>query len=299
MSEDAKTPNIPMRDIFDTINDNYYRLTASEKKVADYVIIHRSAVQFMSISELAEACEVAEATVSRFCRRLKLRGYNAFKLALAKSAGDHSASAAGFPLEPLEREILPEDSIEEMSRKLLNANVEALMRTNELIRPERIQQAADLLTQANMVYCMGQGGSVIIAEEAAHLFSTIAPNYFCVEDSHMQATAAALLETRDVLMFFSYSGSTKDIVDVMALAKARGAKTILFTRFTKSPGTVYADVVLQCGANEGPLQLGSVEARVAQLFLIDVLFQEVCRRMGPKAQENRELIANALADKHL
>ena len=42
----------------------------------------------------------------------------------------------------------------------------------------------------------------------------------------------------------------------------RKAKTILITRFPKSPGATYADVVLQCGSREGPLQVGSVAARV-------------------------------------
>lgn len=37
-------------------------------------------------------------------------------------------------------------------------------------------------------------------------------------------------------------------------------------------------MVLQCGAQEGPLQLGSIAARIAQLYLVDVLFSEVCRR---------------------
>ena len=36
--------------------------------------------------------------------------------------------------------------------------------------------------------------------------------------------------------------------------------------------------MLQCGADEGPLQAGSVNARMAQLFVLDVLFQEFCMR---------------------
>ena len=49
--------------------------------MADYVVLHQRETQFMSISELAEACGVAEATVSRFCQRLGYKGYSAFKLA--------------------------------------------------------------------------------------------------------------------------------------------------------------------------------------------------------------------------
>ena len=56
--------------------------------MADYVLAHKTDVQFMSISELAYESGVAEATISRFCRRLKLKGYNAFKLAVAKATAE-------------------------------------------------------------------------------------------------------------------------------------------------------------------------------------------------------------------
>ena len=74
------------QDVFETISSQYFQLTNSEKKVADYVLSHRIDAQYMSISELAEECEVADATISRFCRRLGVGGYNAFKLELAKAS---------------------------------------------------------------------------------------------------------------------------------------------------------------------------------------------------------------------
>ena len=85
------------QDIFETISSQYFQLTNSEKKVADYVLAHRMDAQYMSISELAEECAVADATISRFCRRLGLGGYNTFKLELAKaSMAAHSARRAGM-----------------------------------------------------------------------------------------------------------------------------------------------------------------------------------------------------------
>ena len=91
--------------IFETISSQYFQLTNSEKKVADYVLRHRIDVQYMSISELAEECTVADATISRFCRRLGYKGYNAFKLAVANSTAGRSE------LNPLSGEVLPEDTI--------------------------------------------------------------------------------------------------------------------------------------------------------------------------------------------
>ncbi|MDE6282288.1 MAG: MurR/RpiR family transcriptional regulator, partial [Oscillospiraceae bacterium] len=60
--------------VFTRINREYYQLTGAEKKIADYILLRRQECQFMSISEMAEVVEVAEATVSRFCRRLGYKG---------------------------------------------------------------------------------------------------------------------------------------------------------------------------------------------------------------------------------
>ena len=97
------------QDIFETISSQYFQLTNSEKKVADYVLSHRIDAQYMSISELAEECEVADATISRFCRRLGVGGYNAFKLELAKAsmAARTSNTAVASPLWYLCRRITP------------------------------------------------------------------------------------------------------------------------------------------------------------------------------------------------
>ena len=72
---------MPYGDVFTRINREYYQLTGAERKIADHIMHQRHDCQYMSISELAEEANVAEATVSRFCRRLGYKGYSAFKLA--------------------------------------------------------------------------------------------------------------------------------------------------------------------------------------------------------------------------
>ena len=87
--------------------------------------------------------------------------------------------------------------------------------------------------------------------------------------------------------------------DLLEVARQRQVKVVLVSRFPKSPGGQLADVVLQCGADEGPLQAGSVNARMAQLFVLDVLFQEFCMRAPEETEQSREQIAEAVARKHL
>ena len=289
MTKTEKTPSI-----LTEVSKVYYQLTSAEKKVADYVSAETSKVPYQSISELASACGVADATVSRFCRRLGCNGFSAFKLAVASTAMN-IRSADG----PLSGEVTQTDSIPVMCRKISTSIAEAVAQTQELVDPKTIRKVADILLKANKVLCMGQGGSMIMAEEAAHMFTTTFGNFFAIRDNHIQAINAAQLNKDDVVLYFSYSGATRDLLDILPIVQKRKATSILITRFPNSPGAALADVILQCGSNENPLQLGSAEARVAQIYLLDVLLSEMCRRDVKACEKRREDIAAALSAKHI
>lgn len=280
--------------VFEKIGEEYYNLTASEKKVADYVQTHRGKSQTLSISQLAEESQVAEATVSRFCRRLGYKGYNAFRLAIANSY------AGGLQLlNPLSGEVLADDSFADMCSKLLGSSTNVMVQTMELAKEEDYSCAVDVLERAGKVLCMGQGGSMILAQETAHLFSTIFGNYFAVTDSHSQIMHIVNADEDDALIFFSYSGASRDMMDVLGEARRRGVRSILITHFPNSPGAALADVVLLCGADESPLQLGSVGTRIAQLYMVDILFSELCRRNLDRCRESRSRTSRILEVKHL
>ena len=276
------------------ISREYYNLTAAEKKVADYVLAHRAEAQNHSITELAAASSVAEATVSRFARRLGFKGYNAFQLEMARSATASSSS-----LSPLSGEVTDQDSFSEIIRKIYTADLDAMKQTLELIDETAIKQAADIIEGADKVFCMGQGASMILAQEAAHLFTTTQCKYFAVTDNHTQAITTATMMEKDAILYFSYSGATTDLMHTLSIARNRGVRVILITRYPNAPGVPLADVVLLCGSNESPLQLGSVAARIAQMYLLDVLFSEVCLRHLEEAREARMAIADAQAELHV
>ena len=61
----------------------YGTMGKSEKKVADFLLLHAGEVLPYSIRELAAASDSSEATVVRFSRRLGFAGYRDLKLALA------------------------------------------------------------------------------------------------------------------------------------------------------------------------------------------------------------------------
>ena len=276
--------------IIEKINAAYYNLPAAEKKVADYVLAQRDQIQFMSITQLADECGVADATISRFCRSLQLKGFNAFKLELASHMAPSTRQGDDSP------------DTDTLSGRCMASSIlahEAVQQTADLLQPSQLEKAVDMLENAKRVMCFGSGSSMIIADEFAYLFSTVTDKFFSVSDDHSQVATVATMSKGDVVFLFSYSGATTGGLKIMELAKSRGIHCILVTRFSKSPAAKLADVVLRCGSNEGPYQFGSVAAKIAQLMVADFLFQEYCYRNREACENNRLLIGAALSEFHI
>ena len=144
-----------MPDLISKIESAYAQLTPAARKVANYLQLYYGQAQYLSITELAQECSVAEATVFRFCRTLGLSGYNELKLALAKQ----SLLTESNPYQAYS-EISQEDTVEAMCRQLYNANMEALTQTLDLLNENALRQAVDILVKAGRVMCFGYGGSM-------------------------------------------------------------------------------------------------------------------------------------------
>lgn len=277
----------PTKDVFSRIIDAYCTLSRSETSLADYVLHHKYQIAQSSVSELATACGVSIATVTRFCRSIGCGSFRNFKYEAAQATFSDANKPAEEDID-LYGEIAPDDSIEQKSMKLYNVGKQALSQTLDQLDYPRIDQAVALLGQARNVYCFGQGNSSIVAMDAWGRFASIAPNFHWVPDSHLQADTAAILGKDDVVLYFSFSGMTRELSEVGQLLQKTEAKLILVTRFPTSPGAAYADILLICGADESTRQQGSIAAKISQLFLIDILYNEYCARRLDYTNENRQ-----------
>ena len=280
-------------DILERIHASYYQLTATERKVADFVLAQHHQVQFMSITQLADECGTADATISRFCRSLKLKGFNAFKLELAKHTVTSAVSEFGT------QDAADTQTIEGRCREVGRQSQEAVSQTIELVSPENIEKTIELIEHASQIFCMGSGGSMLMAQECAHLFSTVTTKFQPISDSHNQMSTAAIMDPNDVILLFSYSGATTGGLQILELAKSRGVHTVLVTRFPKSPAASLAEIVLRCGSTESPVQLGTVSAKVAQLVIMDILFQEYSMRNREVCEQHVQNVASALSNMHI
>ena len=268
----------------------YESFTRSERKIADYVLEHQKETQYISITDLSNQCEVAVSTVSLFCRKLKLAGFNDFKLELARAASPAGAAGIG----PGGRGASTPTAVKD---KVLQEAQDALTNAYHMLAEREVALAADLLRDAGQVICLGQGNHSVVALAAWAQFSTTSSKFKTIQDSHMQMVTLSTLSSTDVVLYFSYSGATHELLSAAEVIRNRGARLILVTRYLNSPASAYADVVLLCGPNEQPFQFGSSAALVAQLYVVEVLLSEFVRRDPERAEANRQSVGKALTQK--
>ena len=270
----------------------YESFTRSERKIADYVLEHQQETQYISITDLSAECEVAVSTVSLFCRKLGLAGFNDFKLELARAAlpaVPEASQSSG--------EITWEDSTGQVMGKVLHAAQDALNNAYHMLSETALERAADLIQRARQVVCLGQGNHSVVALAAWAQFSTTSPKFKTIQDSHMQTVVLATLSPEDAVLYFSYSGATHEVLEAAEVIRNRGARLILVTRYLNSPASAYADTVLLCGPNEQPFQFGSSAALIAQLYVVEVLLSEFIRRDPEGAERSRQSVGKALTQK--
>jgi DNA-binding MurR/RpiR family transcriptional regulator len=282
---------LKINDIYSTIETLYNTFTKSEKKIADYTLSHREKIMYMSITELSDACSAGEASIFRFCKTLGLRGYQEFKIALANSISEDQSS------QKIYSSIHEGDSLEEISEKVKNANLSAIENTYSLLDYEDLKTAAGYLFSADHIRFFGVGASYTTALEGHIKFLRITNKSSCTFDSHLQAMTASLMGEKEVAVIISFSGQTKDTVEVAIEAKKSGAKVIAITRYQKSPLAEYADVVLLTGAMEGPFQGGSTSAKVAQLYLLDLLYMQYYLHSFQESETNKEQTLQSVVPK--
>ena len=270
------------------IQSVYNQFTKAEKEVADYCLAHKEEVPYLSITALADACEVGDTSVYRFCRTLKLDGYQEFKMRFSLSQGTGEGT------------VLSDDNeADSLPKKLLLAHQNAIAETYQLLNQTELEKVLDMLQKAERVYFFGVGDSLLAAEEARNKFLRITPKVNCITDPHMQAVAASLTTKKDLVFLISYSGSTKDNIHTAKLAKERGAMVACISHFQKSPLTAYCDAVLLCGSKEGPLNRGSMSSKSAQLYLIDLLYQSYYERNPEESFRNNELASASVVERSL
>lgn len=249
-------------------------LCPAEKKVASYFLEHVDNVFHMPISALAEAAGVSQVAWVRFSKTLGFYGLKDLKRQLFSEL-----NALNDPRhaqqEPLYADISGHSTVEQMIETVKSGSIQAIEDTSRLLEPEMIREVATRIIRADSVKLFGVGASALVAEDLYAKLLRIGMNVVSSSDFHVQLTYAANLTPRDVAIFFSHSGVTKEVVEMMKIAKGSGATLVSVTQFGKHPLVGMANYALYTSCPEVYRRSGAMSSRIAQLILVDVLYTAV------------------------
>ena len=237
--------------------------TKSERKIAEYILKNHNDILDATITELAEKINTSDASIARFCKTLGCKGYQDFKIRLAKEI---------LPkYKQLNVSIEKNDTPEILCQKIFNCEIATLHENLEIVNVDTLKEAAEHIKSADHVEIFGSGGSFIIGQDIKHKFLKIGIRCSVISDIDMQSMSASLLKKGDVVIGISHSGGTKSIFHCLDIAKKNGAFIILLTATAKSPMSRLADIVIPVISKETLFKSESNAARIAELVIMDVI----------------------------
>lgn len=276
--------------IIELIQERLENLNKSERKVAEAILHDPKAATRYSIAALARAANVSEPTVNRFCRSFSASGFPDFKIRLAQSI------ATGTPY--VGKNIGPDDSVSEFADKIVFSTIASLDKARQALSPKELALAIDHLIQARQINFFGMGGSAPVALDAQHKFFRFNIPVMSYDDALMQRMVAAGAGRGHVIVVISYTGRTREMVEIAELARTNGATVIAITA-PDSPLSRVCSVALEVTAAEDTEVYMPMSSRIIHLTVIDILATGVTLKRGVDFQPHLKKIKDCLKDTRL
>ncbi|WP_251545574.1 MurR/RpiR family transcriptional regulator [Limosilactobacillus caecicola] len=239
------------------IENIFIDLPRQEKKVARVTLQKPTEVRQMNITELAREAGVGVATVTRFTKRVGCKKFADFKLALV--------TPDSMQREAEENVSTPHD-IHDYYQKILSE-------TMALVSDKQLRRAGDLIRHAHRVYLFGIGSSGYNAQEFGQRLLRMGITAFAMTESNMMTIASSTMQSNDVVIALSVSGSTPEVCSAVRESRKNGATIISITAFKNSQLANMSDLIFQIKSTELVGDYDFINSQFAVTYVIDMLTQ--------------------------
>ncbi|ABR34358.1 MULTISPECIES: MurR/RpiR family transcriptional regulator [Clostridium] len=247
------------------IKSLYNGLSAKEQNIADYILENPISVAHNSISYLSDELNVADSTLFQFAKKLGYSGFKEFKMAILIEENNFSTTSIHEKIEIDDNELT-------MAQKVFDSNIKTLTNTKKILGLDDLKKAAEIISNSNLLYFFGVGGSGILAEDAYHKFLRSPAHVRHSTDYHIQLMEASLLTPQDCAICISHTGKSKETIRIAEIVKEAGAKVIVITSHASSPLAKIGDVVFISISEEIEFHSEALSSRISQLSILDSLY---------------------------
>jgi DNA-binding MurR/RpiR family transcriptional regulator len=259
-------------------------LTPRARILADYVLQNSRRVIFMTIKQLASACQVSESSVVRFVAQMGYEGYPDFIQSL------RNVVDTGLTL--LDRVELadPHKPESERLRRTITEEVENLKRLYETIDVDLMRKAVDLLDAAREIYVIGSRLSYTMAYYMGWGLTKIRPGIRILKGSDSTCVDWLTIAPSDILVvIFATSRYPNELIKVAKLLSRLRFKCVVICDSPLCPLIQFARLSLVAPARNIPIY-GSP---TSLMVLITCLINELVSRDGSRLRSHQERLEQA------
>jgi DNA-binding MurR/RpiR family transcriptional regulator len=273
--------------------------STSNRAIADYLLRNQVRVTALGVEELAEACAVSTATISRFARDLGFKNYAAMRGAVAETL-----QSVLQPVEKLRSTIARKasagSSTSAPALESMHYAEAGITATSRALDGAQIERIGKLLTTAGTVYVMGFGLSTFLAGALAMHLQPFCRHVVEVAGSggtEVAASHLANITARDVLVVISLPRYTLAVVPLTRFARDTGATVVAITDSPASPLAELGHHVLYAHSAH-PVLPSSSSSTLAVIEALAVSLMTSNKANVAKAARHTEAIAAYLVGDH-
>ncbi len=274
--------------ILKQLEEPNFKATKSDRVLIEYIKENIEDVVYKPISQISKESGIGEATITRFSKKMGYSGLHDFKVTLSREISGLKNRNI------INKSIENDEGVMESARKLFDSNIRILENTFNIIDGNDIEKATDMIINAKKVFFIGIGYSGMTAEDSNYKFSRIGFNCMAIGSSHDMIMMAALMDEDDVVVAISHSGETDETVKAVSIAKANGARVISVTEDKSSRLRDVSDVSLRYFSGESILETGSISSKLAQFFVIDLVYTQVVKERYAEVVERKIKTTDAI-----
>lgn len=268
--------------IIDELKTPSFKVTKSDKILMKYIKENIEYVSYMPISQIAKESNIGEATITRFSKKMGFSSLQDFKVTLAQEISINNKSKT-----IINSNIENDEPAIDTAKKLLSSNITTLEKTVDLINNQDIHNCANMIINARRIYFVGIGYSGIIAQDSNYKFMRIGLNCMSFDSSHTMIMMASIMEAEDLLIAISHTGETDAIIKTVELAKQNNVNIISITQNQESKLKDRSDINLAYVSEETILETGSISSKLAQIFLLDLIYTQVVKEKSSEAIDRK------------
>jgi len=263
------------------------RMSAVERRIADFVLDNAQLLRDYSSQQLANALGISQSSVVKFTQKLGFKGYPDLKY----SVGEAIARADNGDDDEAAVQVGGETG-ESLATDLWRRKAEAEEATRLINPPQTLAAVAAAIGTAGRsgkVFIIGLGEDDIHARGFALKLSLLGILTVHNFDTARMTANVSAAGPGDVLVVFSEHGNHPALGKISRYFRERRGQVISVTRHTANPLRTLADVALLVSAHDERPYIQPLLYQSALQHLLDVVFVRLCE--GDDAR-HAQLVAN-------